>query len=372
MKFSLQFLGSLSRTKRSIERPFPYLFVLSRFYCLMDSVSELLSRAKERRRLSRQETEYLLSLPEDSSDVRLLIDTASSFIREANHDTASICAQIGAIIGPCYADCGFCSFASSFTDIEDFTIDSSLLGRYLDFFVKSGLVSCVSLMTIHGTDIDEILPLARQARSILPDSVELQINTGDLSLSECRELKEAGVDCAYHACRLGESLDNSLELRDRYQTIRNYIAAGISVDSGVEPIGPEHSPKEILDIYWEAYEAGCRSCSASARIGVPGTRLYSRGEVSPLRLEQIRSALVMGSTWCDRNPSGFYGGYYGGFNTALTEYSNSPKDANEISEESMGHTIEWGVNMLRSKGYRFLRTSDGGRCGFDVLRHIEK
>ncbi len=361
MKFSLQFLGSLSRTKRSIERPFPYLFVLSPYSISVDSVSELISRALERRRITRQDTEYLLSFPEDSPEACGIRDSAASFMRNTSGDIGSICAQLGVIIGPCYADCGFCSFASSITDMEEFKIDHSLLGRYLDFFAESGLVSCVSLMTIHGIDVDDLLPIVRLTRSVLPDSVEIQVNTGDLSLTECRELKEAGVDRAYHACRLGESLDNSLEPRDRYRTIHNYFAAGIKVDSGVEPIGPEHTVREMLDLYWAAYDAGCNSCSASARIGVPGTRLYPNGEISVLRLNQIRSALVLGSTWCDRNPFGFYGGYYGGFNTALAEYSSSPKDSDEVSEGNMGHTIEWCKGVLKEQGYGFVKKSDGGK-----------
>ncbi len=325
----------------------------------MDSVSEIISKALERKRISRQETEYLISLPEDSPEVSSLVDSVSSYVREACGYTGEICAQLGVIMGPCYADCGFCSFAYSITDMEDFTIDRALLGKYLDFFSRSGSISCVSLMTIHGAEVDDLVPMVEQARSVLPDSVGIQVNTGDLSPSECRELRSAGADRAYHACRLGESLDNMLELRERYQTMHNYTSAGIKVESGVEPIGPEHTAKDMLDIYWAAYDAGCSSCSASARIGVPGTRLYPRGEISQRRLMQIRSALLLASTWCDRNPLGFYGGYYGGFDKALAEYSGSPKDRNEISEDSMGHTIGWTEGVLRDSGYRFVRTSDG-------------
>ncbi len=327
----------------------------------MDSVSDIVSRALECRRISRQETEYLISLPEDSPEVSSMIDTVSSHVRETCGYTGQICAQLGVIMGPCYADCGFCSFAYSITDMEDFTIDRALLGRYLDFFSRSGSISCVSLMTIHGAEVDDLLPLVWQARSALPDTVSVQVNTGDLSPSECRELKEAGADRAYHAVRLGESLDNMLELRERYHTISNYVAAGIKVDSGVEPIGPEHTAKEMLDIYWAAYDAGCSSCSASARVCVPGTRLFPRGEISPVRLMQIRSALLLGSTWCDRNPLGFYGGYYGGFDKVLAEYSGSPKDMDEVSERSMGHTIDWSMSELSGSGYRYARTSDGGK-----------
>ncbi len=327
----------------------------------MDSVSEIVSRALAHQRISRQETEFLISLPEDSPEVSSMVEAVSSYVRKATDYTGEICAQLGVIMGPCYADCGFCSFAYSITDMEDFTIDRALLGRYLDFFSRNGNIGCVSLMTIHGAEVDDLLPMVEQARSVLPDSVEVQVNTGDLSHSECRELKAAGADRAYHACRLGESLDNMLELRERYQTIRNYVGAGIKVDSGVEPIGPEHSAKDMLDIYWAAYDVGCTSCSASARMGVPGTRLYPRGEISSSRLQQIRSALLLGSSWCDRNPLGFYGGYYGGFDKALAEYSGSPKDRNEISEESMGHTVGWSEGFLRDGGYRFVRTSTGCR-----------
>ena len=56
---------------------------------------------------------------------------------------------------------------------------------------------------------------------------------------------------------------------------------------------------------------------------------------------------------------GFYGGFYGGFNRFLGEYSNSPKDREELSEKGMGHTIRWAVESLRTAGYESIRCPDG-------------
>ena len=325
----------------------------------MYSVSEIVSEATERRRISREESEYLLSLPEDSSDVSLLIDSAHRFVLDATGSVARIGAQIGVILGPCYADCGFCSFAASTTDTEDYVMSPSELTRYLRMINEGGKVSGISLMTIHQFDFDTLLDLVSTARSVLPESIPITINTGDLDPAECRELKSSGVDSAYHALRLDESIDNLLEPRQRLETMKNLLAAGIKVISGVEPIGPEHSPKEIMDTYWRTYDLGCNCCSASRREAVPGTRMYNSGEISERRLEQVRAALVLSSAWCDRTELGYYGGYYGGLNRALCEYGGSPKDEYEISEHGLGRTVEWAMARLRSEGFGKLLLADG-------------
>jgi len=321
-----------------------------------DDLEDVLQRAVSRRRLSEDDTVRLMSFPEDSGEAARVIDAAKGFVMEATHGECEIGAQIGIIIGPCYADCGFCTFAVSTTDIEDYTMKDDELSRYLRQIADEGLVSSVSLMTIHNYDFDTLLHSVELARSILPESVSLSINTGDLDARECRDLRSAGVDSAYHALRLDESIENMLEPMDRMRTMENLMDAGIRVVTGVEPIGPEHSVKEISELYWKAYDLGCSACSASAREPVPGTRLYTAGSISSRRLEQIRSALLLTSTWCDRTELGFYGGFYGGFNRSFAEYAGSPKDTLEISEKNLGRTVDWARGCLRDSGYRYLRS----------------
>ena len=304
-----------------------------------------------RKRLNQQDCEYLLSFPEDSLEAEGLIQKVDGFVRDRCDNRGEIGAQIGIIVGPCYADCAFCNFASSTTDVEDYTMKSDELTRYLKGIASTGIVSSVSLMTIHNFDFDELLDSVQIARSVLPESIELSINTGDLEYEDAVELHKAGVDSAYHAFRLGESIDNWLEPRGRINTMKNLKKAGIRVATGVEPIGPEHSNREISQHFFDMMDFGCDCCSASARECVPGTRLFDAGEISAKRLRQIRSALLITSTWCNNTEFGFYGGFYGGFNRVFAEYGGSPKDTEELSERSLRRTVEWARGRLISEGY---------------------
>ena len=326
---------------------------------MIEDLNAVLSDAAEGKRIPDRSCIGMLSLPEDSPEADTVINAADRFVRDRCRNEASIGAQIGIITGPCYADCGFCAFARSTTDIEDYVMKSDELSRYLRTITDGGTVSSISLMTIHNFDFEDLIDSVDLARSMLPENVELCINTGDLEPGECRELRDAGVDTAYHAIRLGESTDNLLEPLGRSETIRNLLAAGIKVATGVEPIGPEHTPEMIFESYRRAYQMGCSCCSASAREPVPGTRLFNAGSISEKRLKLIRSVLLMSSTWCDRTEFGFYGGFYGGFNRMFAEYAGSPKDLRELSERGLGRTLEWVRRQLKDDGYKWIRTPDG-------------
>ncbi len=304
-----------------------------------------------RERLDQKDCEYLLSFEENSPESCYLIEKADSFVREQCHNTGKIAAQIGIIVGPCYADCAFCNFAASTTDVEDYTMGPEELTRYLREISSSGIVSKVSLMTIHNIDFKELVDSVRLARSILPENIEIAVNTGDLTYEEAKELFDSGARSAYHAFRLGESIDNWLEPRGRIDTMRNLKRAGFKVATGVEPIGPEHSGHEIAEHFFSMLDLGCDCCSASRRECVPGTRLFDAGEISERRLLQIRSALLICSAWCDRTEFGFYGGFYGGFNRMYAEYGGSPKDVEEMSEKGLMRTVDWAKDRLESDGF---------------------
>ena len=323
-----------------------------RFLSIMD-------RSLSRAPICMEDCGYLMSFPEDSQECQHLISTVDSYVRERCGNTAEIGVQIGVMMGPCMADCGFCNYAYSTTDVEAYDMKADELTRYLDGIVREGIVTTVSLMTIHNFDFDHFLDLVETARSVLPDDITLAINTGDLESSEARELKAAGVRSAYHAVRLGESIDNMLEPLGRYETIRNLVDAGIEVCAGVDPIGPEHSVHEICELYYRAMRYGCHCCSASAREPVPGTRLFKAGAITPRRLKQIRSALIISSTDRDDTELGFYGGFYGGFDRMYAEYAGSPKDTMELSEKGLMRTVQWARDRLRDDGYERLRTPDG-------------
>jgi len=319
----------------------------------------VLERCLDEEHIPVEDCEVLLSMPEDSPEVSILIDKAEDFVRQRTGNVGEIGVQIGIIVGPCYVDCGFCRFAYSTTDVEDYTMKDDELTRYLKSITEEGYVTNVSLMTIHNANFDDIVHSVEVARSVLPEDIRLSINVGDLEPREAKALKDAGVGSAYHAVRLGESIDNRLEPMGRMDTIKNLKAAGIPVATGVEPIGPEHTIQDICRTYYNAMDLGCHCCSASARVPVPGTVLYGMETISTRRLQQIRSALMLSTAWCRNTELGFYGGFYGGFNRAFGEYAGNPKDTADLSEKGLKHTIQWARECLRNDRYTTIRLPNG-------------
>ena len=332
-----------------------------------DRFLSVIDRCIRRLPVTKEDRRFLLSFAEDSEESSYIMSCADRFVRDSCDNTGEIGVQIGVIVGPCYANCGFCNFAYTTTDVEDYTMGDEELTRYLKKVTSDGLVSSVSLMTIHNFDFDDYLHLVDVARSVLPDDVRICSNTGDLEPHEARDLAKAGVTSAYHALRLGESIDNSLEPMGRDDTIKNLVHAGIKVAAGVEPIGPEHSVDEICSSFEHAMDMGCWCCSASPRVPVPGTRMFGLSSITDRRLKQIRAALLLSSTSLKNTEFGFYGGFYGGLNRFYGEYSNSPKDVEELSEKGMSHTVRWALDSLRADGYARLRMADSSIVKIDDI-----
>lgn len=304
--------------------------------------------------LTESECIEMLRYDEGSPESELIIKTADRLIREGNGNTCSIGVQIGVITGPCIADCGFCGFATSTTSADDYVMPARVLREYLEHVTEYDDVESVSLMTIHNYDFDDLMDAVDTAMGTVSSDVSVCVNTGDVTPEEARELKRAGVRRAYHSLRIDEGEDTRLNPLDRFNTIRTLSSAGIETITCVEPIGPEHLVDEIVGRFHSARKSGCSRCSVGRRVDVPGTRMHGMGEISPRRLDQIRSALLLSSIH-DR----FYGGYYGGFDLDYAEYAGSPRDTADYSELNNGNTIEAVRRRLFMKGFTGIRRPDG-------------
>lgn len=311
-------------------------------------------------RLTETECLELLGYDEGSSESELVIGTADGAVRERRGNTCSIGVQIGVITGPCIADCGFCGFAIGTTKADDYVMPRRVLRRYLEHVTAYGDVESVSLMTIHNFDFEDLMDAVDTAVETVPQEVAVCVNTGDVTPEEARELKKSGIRRAYHALRVDECEDTRLNPFDRFSTMRNLSDAGIETVTCVEPIGPEHSTEDIVHRFFSARDSRCSHCSAGRRIDVPGTRMHGMGEISPRRLEQIRSVLLLSSLG-----DGFYGGYYGGFDLDYAEYAGSPRDTADYSELNNGNTVEAVRRRLHGRGFTGIRRPDGTVADLD-------
>ena len=77
-------------------------------------------------------------------------------------------------------------------------------------------------------------------------------NTRDITHREGEQLLGAGFVGAYHALRLGEGRDTPIAPEKRIHTIGILRDVGLQWMNCVEPVGPEHSKEEIVDLMFLA------------------------------------------------------------------------------------------------------------------------
>jgi biotin synthase len=151
----------------------------------------------------------------------------------------------------------------------------------------------VFLMTMHNFDMDYLLEAVKISRKTLPGHVKLWINTGDLSLEQALELKNAGVEGAYHVLRLREGEDTRIKPEKRLKTYTAIKESGLALYTCCEPIGAEHSVDEIIDRVFMAYEYGIVQQSVMRRTYIPGLPISKRGQITRLRLAQITATVTL-------------------------------------------------------------------------------
>lgn len=329
---------------------------------------ELLTKASDRKRLTEDECAFLLGFPEDSPEADLAIALADRFMRRQCDNTGDIGVQFGAITGPCVGRCQFCNFSEDNTLAEPYVMPDDVLREYTRHCVRYGDVTSISLLTIQNFDIDDLVRMVRIVRKEVDKGIGVSVNCGDLSYDDCVALREAGAIGAYHVLRLGEGVYNSIDPERRKRTIRNLIASGIITTTCTEPIGPEHTPGEIVRNFFWGLNEGCASGAVMYRVPVPGTPLCSKGAISDRRLEQIRAVLALASSWY-AGPFSFFRwdmGYHGGFNKVFAEYAGSPRDTASLTEEGRGRTVEWARRELFRQGYGKILLADGSSAVLDL------
>ncbi len=328
----------------------------------------LLTKAYGRERISEDECAFLLGFPEDSPEAEMSIALADRFMRAQCDNTGDIGVQFGVITGPCVGKCQFCNFSEDNTDAEPYVMPDDVLRDYTRRCVEFGDVTSISLLTIQNFDIDDLVRMVRVVAKEVDRGVGISVNCGDLSFDDCVALKEAGAIGAYHVLRLGEGRYNDIDPAVRRRTIRNLIASGIITTTCTEPIGPEHTPEEIVSNYFWGMKEGCASGAVMYRVPVPGTPLCGTGAISERRLEQIRAVLALASSWYT-GPFSFFRwdmGYHGGFNKVFAEYAGSPRDTEAFTEDGRGRTVEWARRELFRRGYDRILLTDGSSAPLDL------
>lgn len=311
----------------------------------------MLSKGFYKERLEPGECEYLLTFGDKSPVANLTVSLADRLTRAECSNTGQIYAEIEVSGGPCPLNCGFCDYAESTTSARFFEIEDRVLERYVQELGAFSDVRRIGLMTTGETDIDELARRIGIVRDAARRGTQICVNTRDLEPDECRMLKRAGAYGAYHSCRIGEGTDTEIGKERRLKTIDGLVSAGLSVIAGTGPVGPEHTPKEIVDSFFDTAARRCCGADVYACEPVAGTKFGSIGKIRPARMSQIRAVFTLATSRYDfpiNEP--FRGTFVQGHNVSYARYG--PSDGKE--------QLYAARRRLFNNGYQRVLRADGG------------
>lgn len=320
--------------------------------------AEMLSRGWYKERLEASDCEYLLTFRDKSSEANLAASLANRLVHKACNEVGQICAEIEISTGPCPNNCKFCRFAEGTTSSRFFDISDSVLAKYTEEIGGFSDVKNIRLMTCGDANIDDLCRQVGVVRDHARKGTRIYVNTRDLEMDDCRRLKNAGAYGAYHACRIGEGRDTDIKSEMRLNTISNLTSSGLQVITGVEPIGPEHDIKEIVESFYRVLNMKCASCEIYARDPVLGTKFNQYGKLNPSRLTQIKSVLTLASSWyVPPSRVAYPGTYVTGQNVAFAKYNS----------ENGKEQIEAARRRLFNSGFSRLMKVDDSTVDLNLM-----
>lgn len=325
----------------------------------------ILDRALDGIPPAKEECVRLLGPPATSLEARALMAVADAASRERFGNQAILLGQIGVETAPCPGNCGFCVFGEEHTTFERVRLpQEEVVGRARSF-AASGDLYAVFLMTMHEFPTEELLSTIEAVQSAVPGHTQIVVNLGDFDAAQARRLKDAGVHGAYHVCRLREGIDTSLDPEARKRTFRIIRDAGLDFYYCCEPIGPEHTPEELVEQMFLGIECGCFQHAAMRRVAVPGLPLAGRGQISELRLAQVVAAVTLASLGCAETQSIAVHepnllGLTSGANVVYAETGANPRDAATDTAQGRGLDMAAARKMLYEAAFASVRRGDGG------------
>jgi biotin synthase len=223
----------------------------------MGGVEQILTNAVEGHAPTREECLSLLSLPEHSLEAAIVTATADVVSRRRFGNRAMLLGQIGIEIAPCPGNCKFCTFGEDHTTFARARLTLEEILARAHAFADAGDLYALFLMTMHDFEFSSLLATVETVRKAIPGHTQIVVNIGDFDAVQAQELRAAGVSGAYHVCRLREGADTSLDPAQRRKTFGVIRDAGLDFYYCCEPIGPEHSPAELVEQLFLGIEFGC-------------------------------------------------------------------------------------------------------------------
>ncbi len=328
------------------------------------TILKILDRAQAGVAPTREDCVAMLDCSPTSVEASVIRGMADGISRRRFGNQAFIFGQIGIEINACPGRCKFCSFAEGHTNFEAGAMSLDDILASAGSFTASGDLYALFLMTMHLFDFDRLIHIVRAIREQMPSKPDLVVNIGDFDRAQADALRAAGVNGAYHVCRLREGTDTSLDPTRRKETVRIIKDAGFDWYYCCEPIGPEHTSEELVEQMFFGFEHGCSQHAAMRRVYLPNAPLAHYGQISELRLGQATAVVALASLACpDTRIIGVHEpnliGLTSGANSVFAETGANPRDTAKNTAGHRGLDIRACKAMLYEAGFDYLLTASG-------------
>lgn len=315
-------------------------------------ISGILDKGGDCAGISPYEALSLMRLDLNSKETYALMETANRISRNQFKGKGENHFHVGINVEACPFNCTFCSLtvnAGIFKDKIEFSNDEIL--RWASS-AQSGRADALNLMTTGTYSFERLLDVGRMLRKAVP--IPLVANTRDINHKEGEMLLDAGFVGAYHAVRLGEGKDTPFKLQKRLRTINVLKDVGLQWMNCVEPVGPEHDTKEIVDLMVLARKYRATYSGVMRRINFPGSPMERYGMISELEMARMVavSRLVMGDipkAHCTHEPHSL--SLCTGANLFFPEVGASPRDEKADTGKGRGIGLEECRQMQCETGW---------------------
>lgn len=309
--------------------------------------------------LTRQDALDLIQrVPIHSLEMGLLGSAADRLTRERFGGMGEVFSQVGLNYAHCRLECGFCSFGAVQSNEELSCAEAvAQVGQLADDGANA-----VGLMATADYPFERFLEVGRAARAALPRDFPLAANVADFGTTEAGALLEAGFTAVYHVIRLREGTDSPIAPERRRQTCLAARSVGLDITYCLEPIGPEHSPEELVDGMFRGEEFTPTSMATMRRVPVPGTPLADKGQITEIEQAKIQAVTTLvAASWTNlmmmgaHEPSMLF--LRAGANRMTAEAGVNPRDTARETSTSRGRSVAECAHMIRDAGFTLRRGS---------------
>jgi len=315
-------------------------------------ISEILSEAADGRGIGKEEALELMMIDLHTREAYALMETANRLSRSLFSGKGENHFHIGVNVEACPYDCSFCSLtvkAGIFREAVEFGQEQILQWAKE---AEAQKADALNIMTTGTYSFDRLLELGNLLKKTV--STPLIANTRDFSHREGEKLMEAGFVGAYHAVRLGEGVVTPFKIEKRLRTIRVMGDLGLRWMNCVEPVGPEHTQQEIVELMILAREYRATYSGVMRRINFPGSPMERYGMISELEMAKMIavSRLVMGDlprAHCTHEPN--VPALFAGANLFFPEVGSSPRDDRKDTGKGRGTGIDRCRRMQLELGW---------------------